>query len=102
MTDDSVIYTFMLLYTPSPLGGAPILRTREVTVAIQCHYPRSDLSSPPGGAMCLLHLNGGCLKCVFLKESRCEQQDVEADLGAIQSQQSFRGKSPVLPQTHDR
>lgn len=52
--------------------------------------------------MCPRHVNAGCLKYVSLKEARCEQRDVEADVGAVQSGQSFRGKSPVLLQAHDR
>ncbi|XP_068447202.1 zona pellucida sperm-binding protein 3-like, partial [Clinocottus analis] len=46
MSDDSFIYTFTLLYTPSPLGPSEIIRTREVAVDIQCHYQRKhDVSS---------------------------------------------------------
>ncbi|XP_029283926.1 zona pellucida sperm-binding protein 3-like, partial [Cottoperca gobio] len=46
MSEDSFIYTFMLHYTPSPLGDSPIIRTKEVTVSIQCHYQRKhDVSS---------------------------------------------------------
>ncbi|XP_070763051.1 zona pellucida sperm-binding protein 3-like [Enoplosus armatus] len=46
MSEDSFIYAFTLLYTPSPLGDSQIVRTREVSVSIQCHYPRKhDVSS---------------------------------------------------------
>ncbi|KAI3370969.1 hypothetical protein L3Q82_023619, partial [Scortum barcoo] len=40
MSEDSFVYVFTLLYTPSPLGNSQIVRTRDVTVSIQCHYPR--------------------------------------------------------------
>lgn len=42
MSEDSFVYVFTLTYTPSPLGNSPIVRTREVSVSIQCHYQRSD------------------------------------------------------------
>ncbi|XP_051237776.1 zona pellucida sperm-binding protein 3-like [Dicentrarchus labrax] len=46
MSEDSFIYAFTLLYTPSPLGDSQIVRTRDVTVNIECHYPRKhDVSS---------------------------------------------------------
>ncbi|XP_067447033.1 zona pellucida sperm-binding protein 3-like [Thunnus thynnus] len=46
MSEDSFVYVFTLLYTPSPLGDSPIVRTRDVTVNIQCHYQRKhDVSS---------------------------------------------------------
>ncbi|CAJ1055924.1 zona pellucida sperm-binding protein 3-like [Xyrichtys novacula] len=45
MTEDSFIYTFTLIHTPT-LGDGQILRTRDVSVSIQCHYPRkSNVSS---------------------------------------------------------
>ncbi|XP_071314809.1 zona pellucida sperm-binding protein 3-like isoform X1 [Trachinotus anak] len=46
ISEDSFVYEFTLIYTPSPLGDSPIVRTRDVTVSIQCHYPRKhDVSS---------------------------------------------------------
>ncbi|KAM8750580.1 zona pellucida sperm-binding protein 3-like [Acanthopagrus schlegelii] len=46
MNEDSFIYSFTLMYTPSPLGDSQIVRTRDVTVNIQCHYQRKhDVSS---------------------------------------------------------
>uniref|UniRef100_A0A3Q3XFW3 Zona pellucida sperm-binding protein 3 n=1 Tax=Mola mola TaxID=94237 RepID=A0A3Q3XFW3_MOLML len=46
MTEDSFVYDFTLLYTPSPLGDGRIVRSRDVAVGIQCHYPRTrDVSS---------------------------------------------------------
>ncbi|XP_071763610.2 zona pellucida sperm-binding protein 3-like [Centroberyx gerrardi] len=40
MSEDSLIYVFTLHYTPSLLGNSPIVRTREVTVSVECHYLR--------------------------------------------------------------
>ncbi|XP_034541919.1 zona pellucida sperm-binding protein 3-like [Notolabrus celidotus] len=46
MTEDSFIYVFTLLYTPTPLGDSQILRTRDVSVSVECHYQRKhDVSS---------------------------------------------------------
>lgn len=42
MTEDSLVYSFMLEYTPSPLRGVEIIRNLAITVNIQCHYPKSD------------------------------------------------------------
>ncbi|CAG5958642.1 unnamed protein product, partial [Menidia menidia] len=44
MTEDSFIYVFTLLYTPSPLGDGSIVRGRDVSVSIQCHYQRFEAS----------------------------------------------------------
>ncbi|XP_077939137.1 zona pellucida sperm-binding protein 3 isoform X2 [Gasterosteus aculeatus] len=46
MSEDSFIYVFTLLYSPSPLGSTQIIRARDVTITIQCHYHRKqDVSS---------------------------------------------------------
>ncbi|XP_053175322.1 zona pellucida sperm-binding protein 3-like [Scomber japonicus] len=46
MSEDSFVYVFTLLYTPSPLGDSPIVRTRDVSVSIQCQYQRKhDVST---------------------------------------------------------
>ncbi|XP_032378887.1 zona pellucida sperm-binding protein 3 [Etheostoma spectabile] len=46
MSEDSFTYAFTLLYTPSPLGGSKIIRTRDFQVSIECQYPRKhDVSS---------------------------------------------------------
>ncbi|XP_060933267.1 zona pellucida sperm-binding protein 3-like [Limanda limanda] len=42
MSEDSFIYVFTLIYTPSPLGDSPIVRTIDVSVNIQCHYQRKN------------------------------------------------------------
>ncbi|XP_062383525.1 zona pellucida sperm-binding protein 3-like [Sardina pilchardus] len=40
MTKDKIIYTFTLVYNPSPLPGTSIVRTNEATVDVECIYPR--------------------------------------------------------------
>uniref|UniRef100_I3J7Z3 Zona pellucida sperm-binding protein 3 n=1 Tax=Oreochromis niloticus TaxID=8128 RepID=I3J7Z3_ORENI len=46
MSEEAFIYVFTLLYTPSPLGGSPIVRTIDFSVSIECHYRRkNDVSS---------------------------------------------------------
>ncbi|XP_039989946.1 zona pellucida sperm-binding protein 3-like [Xiphias gladius] len=46
MSEDSFAYIFTLIYTPSPLGDSPIVRTTDVSVSIQCHYQRKhDVST---------------------------------------------------------
>nr|XP_023690121.1 zona pellucida sperm-binding protein 3-like [Paramormyrops kingsleyae] len=43
MTEDTLIYTFTLVYTPKELGpGAPIVRTNAATVNIACYYLRKQ------------------------------------------------------------
>ncbi|KAM3609915.1 uncharacterized protein V6R79_022429 [Siganus canaliculatus] len=46
LSEDSFIYAFTLLHHPRPLGDAPIVRTEDVSVSIQCQYQRKqDVSS---------------------------------------------------------
>uniref|UniRef100_A0A8C7XG46 Zona pellucida sperm-binding protein 3 n=1 Tax=Oryzias sinensis TaxID=183150 RepID=A0A8C7XG46_9TELE len=40
MTEDSLVYTFSLNYKPQPLGSAPVVRTSQAVVIVECHYPR--------------------------------------------------------------
>ncbi|XP_056114655.1 zona pellucida sperm-binding protein 3-like [Rhinichthys klamathensis goyatoka] len=40
MTEDSLVYSFVLVYSPSPLPNTPIVKTNEAMVAIHCIYPR--------------------------------------------------------------
>ncbi|XP_016330810.1 zona pellucida sperm-binding protein 3-like [Sinocyclocheilus anshuiensis] len=40
MTDDELVYTFNLLYTPAALVGTPIVRADAAAVGIECHYSR--------------------------------------------------------------
>ncbi|XP_051731984.1 zona pellucida sperm-binding protein 3-like [Ctenopharyngodon idella] len=40
MTDDELVYTFTLLYTPEALVGTPIVRADAAAVGIECHYSR--------------------------------------------------------------
>lgn len=40
MTEDSLVYTFTLNYNPQALGSAPVVRTSQAVVIVECHYPR--------------------------------------------------------------
>uniref|UniRef100_A0A673HR28 ZP domain-containing protein n=1 Tax=Sinocyclocheilus rhinocerous TaxID=307959 RepID=A0A673HR28_9TELE len=40
MTDNELVYTFNLLYTPAALVGTPIVRADVAVVGIECHYSR--------------------------------------------------------------
>ncbi|KAJ8342387.1 hypothetical protein SKAU_G00323150 [Synaphobranchus kaupii] len=40
MTEDTLVYTFALLYQPKALGATPIIRTNGAVVGVQCHYMR--------------------------------------------------------------
>ncbi|RXN35016.1 zona pellucida sperm-binding 3-like protein [Labeo rohita] len=40
MTEDELVYTFSLTYTPEALAGTPITRADGAIVGVQCHYPR--------------------------------------------------------------
>ncbi|XP_026089590.1 zona pellucida sperm-binding protein 3 [Carassius auratus] len=40
MTDNELVYTFSLLYTPATLVGTPIVRANVAAVGIECHYSR--------------------------------------------------------------
>ncbi|KAK6309745.1 hypothetical protein J4Q44_G00196260 [Coregonus suidteri] len=40
MTEDYLVYTFTLIYTPTPEGASSIVRTNDATVCIECHYLR--------------------------------------------------------------
>uniref|UniRef100_A0A8C2C4I7 Zona pellucida sperm-binding protein 3 n=1 Tax=Cyprinus carpio TaxID=7962 RepID=A0A8C2C4I7_CYPCA len=40
MTEDSLVYSFVLVYTPSPVPNTPIVKTNEAMVALHCIYPR--------------------------------------------------------------
>ncbi|NP_001296846.1 zona pellucida sperm-binding protein 3-like precursor [Fundulus heteroclitus] len=48
MTNDALIYTFVLNYNPTPLGSVPVVRTSQAAVIVECHYPRKhNVSSLP-------------------------------------------------------
>ncbi|KAI3371411.1 hypothetical protein L3Q82_024006, partial [Scortum barcoo] len=48
MTEDSLIYTFILNYNPQPVGGAPVVRTSKAAIIVECHYSRKqNVSSLP-------------------------------------------------------
>ncbi|XP_071320683.1 zona pellucida sperm-binding protein 3-like [Trachinotus anak] len=40
MTQDALIYSFSLMYSPTPIGNTFILRTGQAEVVIECHYQR--------------------------------------------------------------
>uniref|UniRef100_A0A665TJT9 Zona pellucida sperm-binding protein 3 n=1 Tax=Echeneis naucrates TaxID=173247 RepID=A0A665TJT9_ECHNA len=40
MNKDFLIYSFSLIYSPSPIGTTFIYKTNQAEVAIQCHYQR--------------------------------------------------------------
>ncbi|XP_078112940.1 zona pellucida sperm-binding protein 3-like isoform X2 [Sander vitreus] len=40
MKEDSLIYSFTVNYVPHPLGIAPVVRTTQAAVIVECHYPR--------------------------------------------------------------
>ncbi|XP_061841411.1 zona pellucida sperm-binding protein 3-like [Nerophis lumbriciformis] len=40
MTDEALIYTFSLVYSPAPVGSTFIFKTNPAEVLIECHYPR--------------------------------------------------------------
>lgn len=40
MTEDVLIYTFSLMYFPTPINNTSILKTNPVEVGVQCHYQR--------------------------------------------------------------
>ncbi|XP_043088204.1 zona pellucida sperm-binding protein 3-like [Puntigrus tetrazona] len=40
MTEDELVYTFSVTYTPVALGDTLITRTDSAVIGVQCHYPR--------------------------------------------------------------
>ncbi|KAL6456815.1 hypothetical protein MHYP_G00353630 [Metynnis hypsauchen] len=40
MTDDDLVYSFNLIYSPEPLPGVPIVRAGSAVVQIECYYSR--------------------------------------------------------------
>lgn len=40
MTEDALVYTFSLVYSPTPIGNTVILKTNPAEVLIECHYQR--------------------------------------------------------------
>ncbi|XP_072241774.1 zona pellucida sperm-binding protein 3-like [Leuresthes tenuis] len=48
MSNDALIYSFTLNYNPKPLGSSAVIRTNQVAVIVECHYPRKhNVSSLP-------------------------------------------------------
>ncbi|XP_061578791.1 zona pellucida sperm-binding protein 3-like [Cololabis saira] len=42
MSEDAFTYIFKLLYSPRPLGDTGIVRGTDVSIDVQCHYPRKQ------------------------------------------------------------
>uniref|UniRef100_UPI0037E92B0F zona pellucida sperm-binding protein 3-like n=1 Tax=Semicossyphus pulcher TaxID=241346 RepID=UPI0037E92B0F len=40
MTEEALVYSFTLTYSPTPIGRTVILKTNHAEVVIQCHYRR--------------------------------------------------------------
>lgn len=40
MTEDTLIYSFSLVYSPTPIGNTVIVKTNPAKVLIECHYQR--------------------------------------------------------------
>ncbi|KTF78616.1 hypothetical protein cypCar_00024916 [Cyprinus carpio] len=40
MTQDELVYTFALTYTPEAFAGTPIIRSDGAVIGVQCHYQR--------------------------------------------------------------
>ncbi|WP_161550420.1 zona pellucida domain-containing protein, partial [Pseudomonas sp. Q1] len=40
MTEDELVYTYAVTYTPVAFAGTPITRTEGAVVGVQCHYQR--------------------------------------------------------------
>ncbi|XP_057685485.1 zona pellucida sperm-binding protein 3-like isoform X1 [Corythoichthys intestinalis] len=45
MTDEALIYTFSLAYSPTPVGDSLVFKTNPSEVQIECHYPRKHYVS---------------------------------------------------------
>ncbi|CAL8289051.1 unnamed protein product [Lota lota] len=48
MTEESLLYSFSLVYVPTAIGTTSIIKTNAAQVEIQCHYPRKLLVSSDG------------------------------------------------------
>ncbi|XP_056586195.1 zona pellucida sperm-binding protein 3-like [Triplophysa dalaica] len=42
MTEDTLVYSFALMYSSSPVPNTPIVKTNDAMVAIHCIYPRKQ------------------------------------------------------------
>lgn len=47
MTEDTLVYSFSLVYSPTPIGNTVILKTNPAEVLIECHYQRYAQLPPP-------------------------------------------------------
>ncbi|XP_068165562.1 zona pellucida sperm-binding protein 3-like [Antennarius striatus] len=48
MTEEALIYSFTLLYSPTPIGDTSIVKTNPAEVIIECHYQRRHYVSSNG------------------------------------------------------
>lgn len=48
MTEDALVYSFFLVYSPTPIGNTAILKTNSAEVVIECHYQRYALKTTTG------------------------------------------------------
>ncbi|XP_058478185.1 zona pellucida sperm-binding protein 3-like [Solea solea] len=45
VTDDALVYSFTLIYSPTPVGSTFIFKTNSAEVGIECHYQRRQYVS---------------------------------------------------------
>ncbi|XP_012712720.2 zona pellucida sperm-binding protein 3 [Fundulus heteroclitus] len=45
MTEVALIYTYPLMYSPTPIGNTSIIKTNPADVAVQCHFQRRQYVS---------------------------------------------------------
>nr|XP_046238214.1 zona pellucida sperm-binding protein 3-like [Scatophagus argus] len=45
MTEEALVYSFALIYSPTPIGNTVILKTNPAKVVIECHYGRRHVVS---------------------------------------------------------
>ncbi|XP_072235655.1 zona pellucida sperm-binding protein 3-like [Leuresthes tenuis] len=45
MTEESLVYSFSLMYSPAPIGNTSILKTNPAEMMVQCHYERKHYVS---------------------------------------------------------
>ncbi|XP_055022151.1 zona pellucida sperm-binding protein 3-like isoform X2 [Boleophthalmus pectinirostris] len=43
LSDEALVYSFSLLYKPSPIGNTFILKTSPAEVLVECRYPRKQI-----------------------------------------------------------
>lgn len=103
MTEDSFIYHFTLLYCSSALlwGGAQIIRTRDISVSVQCHYLSSEIDLRTNTMVpwrCFLR---PAVEVVVFTGSRVRAAGCWNPPGLRSVSTKLRGKTRLLPRTHD-